>query len=202
MSKSNYLGVQEAVSEINSLKSELINSKAKRNFDKTTKKIKCVYDKLYYYSFFDYRFRTGNYNKLLEDLKHYQGKLKTKLLFLRIPDMVKAIYSVSNRKNMIAKFIENLKEYVKKNSNKFLFPYVYTIDDFVILVVKKEFVENVYYEIKKGKKSYNLQIGMYFVKYETLSSKVNKNIDICIAEALKVTGGKTNEQIEDDEDGI
>ncbi len=205
MSKSNYLGIPEAMSEIRSLKTELMNSKAKRNFDKTTNKIKRVYDKLYYYSFYDYRFHTCNYNKLLEDLKHYQGKLKTQLLFLKIPDMVKAIYSVSNRKNMIAKFIERLQSYVKKNSNKFIFPFVYTIDDFAILAVKKEYIENVYYDIKRGKKSYNLQIGMYFVKYESITSKVNKNIDICIAEALKVTGGKNNEEDEEndeDEDGV
>ncbi len=193
MSEKEYINVAEGITRIRALKDELPNSKAKRNLEKTTNNIKKTYDKLYYYAFYDYRFKACNYNKLLEDFKSLRTKAKAKLVFIRIPGLIRSAYSDSQKKERIESFINLLKDKIKEDNNKFLFNSVYLIDNYLVLVVNTKYIEEIYYFVKNNKDNFNLDAGVYFVKYEHMSSKVNKNIDMCIKEAIKVTKEKLYE---------
>lgn len=196
MAKKEFLNVQENIRKMKLLRDELPNSKARRNFDKATINIKRNYDKLYYYAFFDYRFETCNYNKLLEDIKFdsIQGKPKFKLLFIRVPGMVRSYYNSPEKKVLIKSLIERLKKYIQEKNDAFKYNFLYSIDNFLVMAIEKDDITEVYNDVKKIKEEYvTLDTGMYFVKYTSTSSKINKNIDACINEAIKITKEKQHE---------
>lgn len=193
MAKKDYINVAEGITKIRALKDDLSNSKAKRNLEKTTNNIKKTYDKLFYYAFYDYRFKVCNYNKLLEDFKTLGVKAKAKLIFIRVPGLVRSAYYDNSKKERINSLISLLKRKIKDDSEKFLFDLVYLIDNYLVLAVDTKYVEEIYYYVKNNKDSFNLDIGVYYVKYNHISSKINKNIDLCIKNAIKVTKEKLYE---------
>lgn len=194
MANKDFVNVADAISNIRLLKDDITNSKARRKFDKSVAQIKQSFDKLYYYAFFDYRFGTCNYNKLLEDIKSEDVKPKVKFIFIRVPGMIRAYYHDGQKKENILNFINVLKNKIKDENKKFHYKNVYTIDNFIILVVEKEYIEEVYYSIKEIKNDYNLDLGIHYVKYENTSAKVSKNIENCINVAIKVTKEKIHDE--------
>lgn len=194
MPNKEFVNVADAISNIRLLKDDITNSKARRKFDKSVGQIKQSFDKLYYYAFFDYRFETCNYNKLLEDFKCEFEKPKVKLLFIRVPGMIRTFYHEGHKKEKIVDLINILKNKIKDESNKFHFKNVYTIDNFIVLVVKSDFIEEVYYSIKELKNDFDLDLGLYWIKYESSSAKTSKNIEYCINQAIKVTKEKKHDE--------
>lgn len=196
MAKKEYNNVAEGIKRIKKLRDELTNSKTKRIFDKTTVNIKQTFDKLYYYAFYDYRFKTCNYNKLLEDIKMESEMQKPKfsLLFIKVSDMIKNYYTNNEKKKEILFLIEALKSQISNQSDKIHYKNIYSIDNFLIIAMKKDCADEIYKDFKKVKNNYNLNINVCYVKYIHNSAKINKNIETCMKEVSKIIKEKRNER--------
>lgn len=190
------ININDTIENLLILRNEVSNSKQKRKIDKTIDDFKKMFNKLYYYAFYDYRFMAGNSNKIIDDLKNIHDKKGLRLIFIKIPELILSVYNEdSTKKESILKLIIEIKELIKQKPLAFKTLTPYIIDDFIIVITNKKNTQEIYDELKKLKNNYpNLNGHIYYTKYEKISSKINKNINICITNVLKVTKEKNTDE--------
>lgn len=187
------LQFEEIIEQIETIKRE-VQGKSRRKVDFIKKNWKQIYDKMYYETYYDKRFKLANYNKLLEDIDNFD-KTKFYMLFIRIPNIQKEYFNDGKYVKNAFKFIDNIKKYVRDNSG-FMRKTVYIVSDFIIILVDKECIESVYKDIKteKDNNDFSKEYQMFFKKFTYISSKNTKNIKNTIKEANKVFLGASNHE--------
>lgn len=187
MSKNNIAFASDALEELYKIRNEIPSSKTRRKIDKSIEELKRVMNKFYYHAFYDYRFECCNYNKLLDDIKALEEKKGFKLLFVRIPGMTRSFYLKNQVLDEIMTLISEYKNYINSNREKFATPNIYIVDNYIVCIPRTKYVQEVYYNFKEKKETHGDNFGIVYVSYHAYSSKVNKNINFCIQEAIRIT---------------
>lgn len=191
-----FINLKYAFNNLARLETELNANKDKKTHTKVTEQFKQNFDKLYFYAFYDYRFKIANETKLLDDLKTIDKSLKPRFIFINVKKMIDKYYQ--GEEDAIFDYINLVKTIIKKYS--LVFKDIYIVNNFLVIVTNSKNVEKLYYELKDRKDNFNF--GICYVKYKTPSIKTNKNFKLCVNQAYKILNGEIkdfekNENLDD-----
>lgn len=186
--------VEDILNNIEKLRIEIPNGKVKRKIDTIKTNTKQLYDKFYYEAYFDKRFQTCNYNKLLLDVAQLGKTEKFYLMCVHIPNLQIDYYTSENKfatANLIINFLKN----IARIDDGIYFRNVYIVSNYLFLLVDKNNIERIYKKIKNYKINNKYDFcQLYFVKYNNESSKINKNFKKAIEKITLVFSGEQEQE--------
>lgn len=168
---------------------ELNSKKEKKQHSKITNNFKKNFDKLYFLSYYDVKFKIPNYNKLALDIENTDESIR--LIVVNIKGLLDLYYQ--NKEKPAESLINEIKEIAKAEKYK----NVYLVDGFLVLIANKKEATKIYYKVKECKKGYSLNVC--FVKYRRESGKIQKNLHKALCEANKIFNGNEENGLDEED---